>query len=136
MFCFRPAEENGGAGAKAMIDSGLLERWPVKWAYALHNCTDLPIGFFGVIPRQAMASVNTVTIQVIGNGGHAALPHLARASILYAAHLMTELKSTVSRVINPIEPAVASVTAINGGDAFNVITNRVRLKCGIHTCSS
>jgi amidohydrolase len=63
------------------------------------------------------------------------MPHLARDPILCAAHLITELQTIVSRVINPIEPAVVSVTSINGGDAFNVIPDRVQLKCCNRTFS-
>ena len=59
IFCFQPAEE-GGAGAQAMIDDGMLERFPVKAAYALHNWPGMPIGHFGVVRGAAMASADGV----------------------------------------------------------------------------
>lgn len=130
VFCFQPAEE-GGAGAQAMIDDGLLVRWPVKAAYALHNWPEMPVGQFGIIPGAAMAGSDALTLTVTGRGGHAAVPHLARDPIMAAGHLITALQSVVSRVVRPIDPAVLSLTAINGGTAFNVIPETVELKCNI-----
>ncbi len=134
VFCFQPAEE-GGAGAQAMIDDGMLERFPVKGAYAVHNWPGIPIGEFGVVRGAAMAATEAFVITVEGVGGHAAFPHLARDPIVAAAHLVAAVQTIVSRVVDPLDPAVVSITAIHGGEAFNVISDKVEMKCNIRTFS-
>jgi hippurate hydrolase len=134
VFCFQPAEE-GDAGAQAMIDDGMLERFPVKGAYAVHNWPGVPVGAFGVVRGPAMASTGKFHITVEGVGGHAAFPHRARDPIVAAAAIVTAAQTIVSRVVDPLDPAVVSITAIHGGDAFNVIPERVTMKCNIRCFS-
>jgi hippurate hydrolase len=134
VFCFQPAEE-GGAGAQAMIDDGMLQRFPVKAAYAVHNWPGIPVGAFGVARGPAMASADAMVITIEGVGGHASAPQHTRDPILAAGHIITSVQSIVSRVIDPHEPAVVSITAIHGGNAFNVIPQTVEMKCNIRSLS-
>ncbi len=134
IFCFQPAEE-GGAGAQAMIDDGMLERFPVKGAYAVHNWPGVPVGQFGVVRGPAMAATAGFVITVEGVGGHAAFPHFARDPIVAASHIVTAVQTIVSRVIDPLDSAVVSITAIHGGEAFNVIPDKVEMKCNIRSFS-
>ena len=134
VFCFQPAEE-GEAGAQAMIDDGMLERFPVKGAYAVHNWPGVPVGAFGVVRGPAMAATGKFHITVEGVGGHAAFPHLSRDPIVAAAAIVTAAQTIVSRVVDPLDPAVVSITAIHGGEAFNVIPSRVEMKCNIRCFS-
>ena len=134
VFCFQPAEE-GGAGAQAMIEDGLFERFPVKGVYGLHNWPGLPIGQFAVARGPAMASADRLEIVVKGKGGHGAMPHLARDPIVAAAEIVLSLQTIVSRVIDPLEPAVLSITAIHAGDAFNVIPETVEMRGTFRTLS-
>ncbi len=134
VFCFQPAEE-GDAGAQAMIDDGMLERFPVKGAYAVHNWPGVPVGSFGVVRGPAMAATGKFHIAVEGVGGHAAFPHRARDPIVAAAAIVTAAQTIVSRVVDPLDPAVVSITSIHGGDAFNVIPDRVAMKCNIRCFS-
>jgi hippurate hydrolase len=134
VFCFQPAEEGDG-GARAMIDDGMLARFPVKGAYAVHNWPGLPVGAFGVVRGAAMAATGKFRIIVEGVGGHAAWPHLARDPIVVAAAIVTAAQTIVSRVVDPLEPAVVSITSIHGGDAINVIPSRVEMKCDIRCFS-
>ncbi len=128
VFCFQPAEE-GGAGAQAMIDDGMLDRFPVKGAYAVHNWPGTPIGAFRVVRGPAMAATGKFNITVEGHGGHAAFPHLARDPIVGAAAIVMAAQTIVSRVVDPLDPAVVSITTIHGGDAINVIPDRVEMRC-------
>jgi amidohydrolase len=75
---FQPAEE-GGAGAKAMIDDGLMERFGIDEVYGLHNAPGLPVGRFATRSGPLQASADEFTITVTGRGGHAAEPHRAVA---------------------------------------------------------
>ena len=134
IFCFQPAEE-GGAGAQAMIDEGMLERFPVKGAYAVHNWPGLPVGEFGVVRGAAMASAEAFNIIVEGTGGHAAMPHRTRDPIVAASHIVAAVQTIVSRVVDPLDNAVVSITAIHGGEAFNVIPDRVEMKGTVRTFS-
>ena len=134
VFCFQPAEE-GDAGAQAMIDDGMLERFPVKGAYAVHNWPGVPIGSFGVVRGAAMAATGKFHITVQGQGGHAAFPHLARDPIVAAAAIVSAAQTIVSRVVDPLDPAVVSITSIHAGEAFNVIPDRVEMKCNIRSFS-
>src|SRR5271165_2315539 len=134
IFCFQPAEE-GGAGAQAMIDDGMLERFPVKGAYGVHNWPGIPVGEFGVVRGVAMASAEAFGITVEGTGGHAAMPSMTRDPIVAASHIIGAVQTIVSRVVDPREPAVVSITSIHGGDAFNVIPDRVEMKGTVRTFS-
>jgi len=134
VFCFQPAEE-GGAGAQAMIDDGLLERFPVKGVYGLHNWPGLPVGQFAVARGPAMASADRMDIIVQGFGGHAAMPHLARDPIIAAAEIVLAAQTIVSRVIDPLEPAVVSITSIHAGEAYNIIPDKVEMRVGFRTLS-
>jgi hippurate hydrolase len=134
IFCFQPAEE-GGAGAQAMIDDGMLERFPVKGAYAVHNWPGMPVGAFGVVRGPAMASADGFIITVEGTGGHAAIPYKTRDPIVAASHIVAAVQTIVARVVDPLDSAVVSITTIHGGEAFNVIPDRVEMKGTVRTFS-
>lgn len=134
VFCFQPAEEGEG-GARVMIEEGLLQRFPVKGAYAMHNWPGLPVGQFAAIHGAAMASADGMLITVTGMGGHAAKPELARDPVVCAAALISAAQTIVSRSISPFEQAVVSITSIHGGDAWNVIPDTVTMRCNIRSFS-
>jgi hippurate hydrolase len=134
VFCFQPAEE-GGAGAQAMIDDGLFERFPVKGVYGLHNWPGMPVGHFAVARGPAMASTDRFDIVVQGYGGHAAMPNLARDPIVAASAIVLAAQTIVSRVVDPLEPAVLSITSIHAGEAYNIIPDKVEMRANMRTLS-
>lgn len=119
-FIFQPAEE-AGAGAQAMIEDGLFERFPVDAVFGVHNWPGIPEGHFGVRPGPIMASTSIFKITLRGAGCHGAMPHMGRDPLFTAAQLVTALQSILSRNKNPIDAAAMSVTQIHGGEAFNVV---------------
>jgi amidohydrolase len=123
---FQPAEE-GLAGAKAMIDDGLFERFPCEEVYALHNWPSLPAGTIATRPGPIMAAADRFEITVRGTGGHAALPHLATDTILCAAQIVTGAHTLVARRVDPHASAVLSITRIQGGHSHNVLPSEVQL---------
>jgi amidohydrolase len=125
-FAFQPAEE-GGNGALAMIEDGVLENPHVDAAFGLHVMNNLPIGRIAATPGPIMGSVDKFTITIRGKGGHAAMPHEAVDPILAASHVVTALQSIVSRGADPFDQLVVSVTQIKAGDAFNVIPETAEL---------
>jgi hippurate hydrolase len=127
-FIFQPAEEGRG-GARAMIEDGFFERFPLDAVYGLHNMPGLGVDEMAVVTGPQLASSDRWTATFRGVGTHGAKPHLGRDAITAAAHFLTTLHTLVARRIDPLEPAVVSACALQGGDfnALNVIPDEVRL---------
>ncbi len=123
---FQPAEE-GGAGGKAMVDDGMMDRFAISEVYGLHNLPGTDIGSFAICSGPIMAATDEFGIKIIGDGGHAAMPHLTIDPVVVAAHVITGIQSIVSRGKDPLESLVISVTTIHAGDANNVIPGEVEL---------
>ena len=124
---FQPAEE-GGAGGKAMIDDGMLEKFPIDEFYGMHNRPNLEVGKFWTRPGPMMASVDEINITIEGVGTHAAAPHLGVDPVPVMAALIQAVQTIVSRNIDPVKSAVLSITQMSAGDAFNVIPQAVKLR--------
>ena len=125
---FQPGEE-GYAGAKAMMEDGLFERFPADEIYALHNWPGLPPGKIGLRPGPTMAAADRVTIQVDGRGGHGGHPHAAIDPVVVAAHIIVAAQTIVSRNIGPVDMAVVSLCHILAGhqDAMSVIPRSAKI---------
>src|ERR1051325_6408015 len=109
----QPAEEIG-AGAQAMLEDGLLKRFPrPDFALALHCDGRYPTGHVNYREGQMQAHVDSVDILVKGKGGHGAAPHATIDPIVIAAHIVLDLQTIVSRGRNPLEPAVVTVGSIH-----------------------
>ena len=133
VLAFQPAEEGGG-GARAMIDAGLMDKWNVEEIYGMHNMPGLPIGEFAVRTGPQMACPDKFEIIVHGKGGHGAMPHKGVDSTLVAAQIVVALQSIASRNINPLENIVVSVCGFRTEtDTYNVIPNTVRLRGTVRT---
>ena len=126
-FIFQPAEEVLG-GAKAMIDDGLFDKFPMDAVYGLHNWPGLPVGEIAVNNGPMMASFDTFEITLTGKGTHAAMPHLGADPIAAGAALITNIQSIISLRISPLKSGVISVTQMNSGDTTNVIPDYAILK--------
>ena len=131
---FQPAEE-GGAGAKAMLDDGLMTRWPIEEVYGMHNAPSLPIGAFAIRKGPFLAAADRFTITIEGRGGHAAQPHLGVDPIVAGAQIVVALQSIVSRGADPLDSCVVSVTRFEAGTAFNVIPQSAQLLGTVRTLS-
>jgi hippurate hydrolase len=131
---FQPGEE-GHAGAKAMIDDGLFERFPAERVYALHNWPALPAGRIGITPGPAMAAADRIEITIDGRGGHGAHPHIAVDPVLMAGHIITAVQSIVSRNVSPLDTAVISLCAMHAGNpgAMSVIPAHAKLVGTVRT---
>ncbi len=117
---FQPAEE-GGAGAQAMVQDGMMERFSIREVYGMHNLPGLDVGKFSTCKGPIMASTDEFNITVRGRGGHAAMPHTTIDPVLTVAQIITNLQSIVSRNIDPLHSVVVSVTKLRAGQASNVI---------------
>jgi amidohydrolase len=129
---FQPAEE-GGAGAKAMIDDGLLQRFGVEQVYGMHNWPALPIGSFMLRKGPFMAAADEITITIDGRGGHAAMPHQGVDPVVLGAQIVLALQTIASRNVDPLDHCVVSITRFDAGTTNNVIPDRVRLNGTVRT---
>jgi hippurate hydrolase len=136
VLIFQPGEE-GYAGAKAMIDDGLFDRFPVQSVYAMHNWPQMRPGTVGINPGPMMAAADRITIHITGQGGHGAHAYLTVDPVVVAAHIITAVQSIVSRNVRPIDSAVISLCAMQAGDlgAFSVVPGEATLVGTVRTFS-
>src|SRR5579871_59044 len=127
VLIFQPAEE-GGAGAKAMIDDGLLDRFGIQEVYGLHNYPGMGVGKFAIRPGPLMAAADRLQIEIEGLGGHAARPHKAVDTVLVGCAIINALQQIVARNIDPLESAVVSITLFQAGTTDNVIPQTALLR--------
>ena len=127
VFIFQPAEEHGD-GARAMIEDGLFERFPVDAVYAIHNFPSLAVGKFAVRAGSIMAAEDNFEITVDGVGCHAAMPHLGKDAIVIGAEIVSAMQSLVSRTMDPIDNGVVSFTEFVTNGTVNVVPGQVILR--------
>jgi amidohydrolase len=136
VLIFQPGEE-GFAGAKAMIEDGLFERFPVRSVFGMHNWPQMRPGTVGVNPGPMMAAADRITIEVTGKGGHGAHPYLTVDPVVVSAHIITAVQSIVSRNVRAVDSAVISLCAMQAGDmgAFSVVPGTATLVGTVRTFS-
>lgn len=125
-FIFQPGEEGAG-GALAMLDEGLLEKFPADELYGMHNRPGAPVGHFSITPGTGMAGGAFFDVTVTGRGAHGAAPQSGVDPVVAACQVVSALQTIIARNVPPGEMGVLSVTQIHGGDAYNVIPERARL---------
>ncbi|MDO8304782.1 M20 aminoacylase family protein [Herminiimonas sp.] len=123
---FQPAEEGGG-GAKRMMDDGLFAKYPMQAVFGMHNWPGIPVGQFGVTAGPMMASSNEFEVLVRGKGAHAAQPHKGIDPIMVAVQIAQSWQTIITRNKSPIDAAALSITQIHAGSATNVIPDDATL---------
>ncbi|MBC3883714.1 M20 aminoacylase family protein [Undibacterium griseum] len=132
---FQPAEEGGG-GARAMMDDGLFTQYPMDAVFGMHNWPGIPVGSFGVTAGPMMASSNEFFVTVHGKGAHAAQPQKGHDPVMTAVQIAQSWQTIISRNTSPLDSAVLSVTQIHAGSATNVIPDDARLVGTVRTFST
>jgi len=134
VMIFQPGEE-GYAGARAMMEDGLFDRFPCEQIYAQHNSPDTPLGVIGVTPGPMQAAADTIRIHITGKGGHGARPHQSVDPVLVAAHIITATQSIVARNLSAFDQAVISICSMQAGNpgASSVIPGEATLVGTVRT---
>lgn len=133
VYCiFQPAEENEG-GAGVMIEEGLFEKFPAERVYGMHNWPGLEAGTIAVHKGPVMAAADRFDLVVKGKGGHAAMPHLTNDPLITGTLLVNALQQIHSRIMNPLEQAVISITQFHAGEAYNVIPDEAVIRASVRT---
>jgi amidohydrolase len=130
-FVFQHAEELNPGGAEELVKAGVMDG--VDMVIGAHLWLPMPYGKVGVRGGALMAAPDNFVITVSGAGGHAAIPHETVDSIAIAAQVITNLQHVVARNVDPLAPAVVSVTRIAGGTTYNVIPGQVELAGTVRT---
>lgn len=133
-FIFQPAEEGLG-GARAMLEDDLFGRFPCDFVYGMHNMPGHPVGTFAIRPGAMMAAGAFFDITIDGKGSHGARPEDGVDPVIIAAQMTMALQTIVSRNVEPIEPAVVSVTQVHAGAAYNVVPDTAILRGTARTFS-
>jgi len=128
VFVFQPAEEVA-TGALCMLADGFLKQHGIESIYTLHSLSGLPVHTISITPGKALASVNSFTVKITGQGGHAGVPHLARDPIVAGAAMVTGIQSIVSGRVDPLDGVVVSVTSFQtSSNTHNVIPESVEMR--------
>ncbi|WP_430790378.1 M20 metallopeptidase family protein [Virgibacillus flavescens] len=137
LLVFQPAEENSPiGGASVMMDDGVFDTYKPDVIYGQHVWPNLPVGTMGIRDTKMMGATDRFKLKIIGNGGHASMPHQTCDAIVTAGHMITALQTVVSRNVDPLEPSVISIGKINGGYTHNVIADQVVLEGSIRSYST
>ena len=129
---FQPAEE-GGAGARRMIEDGLFEQCPMDAIYGMHNWPGIPAGHMSVVEGPMMASSNEFYLTIKGKGAHAAQPHKGIDPVMVAVQIAQSWQTIISRQKSPLDTAVLSITQIHAGSATNVIPDEAKMVGTVRT---
>jgi amidohydrolase len=124
---FQPAEE-GGAGGRAMVQDGMMDRFGIEEVYGMHNYPGLPVGQFAIRSGPIMAAADMLTIEIEGKGGHAARPHLSIDPVLVGSQIVSQVQSIVARSVDPLKSAVVSICVFQAGHTDNVIPQTALLR--------
>jgi hippurate hydrolase len=126
LFMFQPGEEGFG-GAKIMLDEGVIDPSAISRAFAIHIDPRIPVGRVASRPGAFLASADGFTIELIGRGGHASMPHDTIDPVPVACEIVLAIQSFVTRRIDAFDPVVITVTRIAGGTTGNVIPESVQM---------
>ncbi len=132
ILIFQPAEEGAG-GARLMVEEGIMDRFAIGEVYGMHNWPGVPVGQFAIRPGPLMAAADKFNITIEGRGSHAAQPHLSIDTLAIGCQMHQALQMIVSRNVDPLDPAVVSVTMFHAGSAHNIIPQQTLLAGTVRT---
>ena len=131
---FQSAEECAPhGGAKYMIEAGALSDPAPGMIFGLHLWPEVALGQVGLKEGPLMSASDRLRIQVVGKGGHGAMPHQAVDAVVVASNIVTALQSVVSRQVDPMDAAVITIGEFKAGSRYNVIAEEANLDGTVRT---
>ena len=125
---FQPGEEKNPGGASLLIEAGVLENPKVKEMYALHVFPELEVGKLGMRSGLYMASCDELHLEIIGVGGHGAMPEKCINPILIGSEFIIEAQNIIHKSCPKEVPCVISFGHFDALGATNVIPERAEIK--------
>ncbi len=135
LLIFQPGEEKLPGGGRLLCETGYLQEQGPDVIYGLHTNPMARPGTVALKDGPLMARPDEFEITVKGKGGHAAMPHLAVDPIVLAGQIITQLQSIVSRSVDPTDDAVLTIGKVEGGSAYNIIPEAVKMLGTVRTFS-
>lgn len=132
VLIFQPAEEADG-GAQPMMDEGALENPKVDEVYGLHIWPYLEAGKIGIKPGPLMAGMRDINVDIIGKSAHGARPQHGTDAVVAAAQFVNQAQTIISRNVDPVDTAVLTLGVIKGGEARNIVCDRVHMEGTLRT---
>jgi amidohydrolase len=132
LLIFQPAEE-GGAGARAMLETGLLDNEPISAIFAGHLHPESPAGVVSMAHGASNAASDSVHIRLTGKGGHGAQPQQCKDPIVAGAFLIAQLQTIVSRSLQPVDAATLTIGRFHAGTASNIIPDTAEMAGTLRT---
>jgi amidohydrolase len=132
---FQPAEEGGG-GARAMIQDGLFDLFPMDAIFGVHNWPGLPVGKFAVRSGPLFASASEFRVNILGKAAHAAMPHEGIDPLLIGCQIVQAFQAIITRNKRPVDGAVISVTMFHAGEAANVVPDTCEIRGAVRTLTT
>ncbi|AEW97464.1 MULTISPECIES: amidohydrolase [Streptomycetaceae] len=129
---FQPAEERGG-GARAMIDDGLYDRFPVPDVVLGQHVSPMPAGMAGCHPGPAFAAADVLRVRMFGRGGHGSRPETTVDPVVMAAATVMRLQTVVAREVAAADTAVVTVGMLRAGSKENVIPDEAELGISVRS---
>ncbi|MSP51839.1 MAG: amidohydrolase [Alphaproteobacteria bacterium] len=126
-FIFQPAEENQ-AGGRVMVEDGLFDKFPADFVFGMHNMPGMAVGTIGMRTGPIMAAADNFELIIRGRGTHAAMPHLGIDPVAAAAQIIMGFQTIASRITDPLDSVVVSVTQVLAGDTWNVLPEEATLR--------
>jgi len=132
MLVFQPAEETG-RGAQAMVDAGLIDRFPKPDVIFGQHVMVGPAGSIGSRAGVITSAADSLQIRMFGRGAHGSMPQASVDPVVMAAATVLRLQTIVSRELAASEAAVVTVGAMQAGDKENVIPDDAVIKLNVRT---
>ncbi len=121
---FQPAEEIA-SGARWMIDDGVTNG--LKQILGVHVFPDLLVGTIGLKEGSLTAAAGELSVEILGKSGHGARPHEGVDAIWAASKVISGIQEAITRKLDPLDPVVITFGKINGGNAYNILSDKVNL---------
>ncbi len=134
-FYFQPAEEIG-SGAQSMLEDNVLKKFPCDQMIGFHNWPTLPLGTISVRPGVQMSAFQSLEVDLLCSGGHAAMPENCPDIFSAMSDFLNQSKIRLKKLTDKNAPVSFSFTRVKGGTAINLIPTKISLEASFRYSSN